>query len=107
MVVQMIHCDWCGQTGWHKVAFIYTYKGETCKECHRMTSSNWKFWFCDQECFFSWIKDQEIAEKGITCQDCHGTGWAFGFEENGTCKTCDGAKRMKRVLCEEPPSPKG
>lgn len=97
-MIRIIQCNWCGKEGWHRVEFTYTYKGDVCKECHHNKSSNWKFWFCDQECFFRWLENQEIEEKGIICQDCHGTGFAFGFENNGTCETCNGTKRVKRAV---------
>ena len=95
-MLQVIHCNWCGKEGWHQVEFTFQHMAESCKECHHIRTQEWKFWFCDQECFFNWAKHQEIAEKGIPCQDCHETGWAFGFEQNGKCDTCNGEKRVKK-----------
>ena len=97
-MLQTIHCSWCGKEGLHQVEFTFLHKAESCKECHNIKIDEWKFFFCDQGCFFNWVKDEEIEEKGFPCQDCHKTGWASGFEQNGTCKTCRGKKRIKRAV---------
>lgn len=93
-MLQIIQCTCCGKEGWLKAEFKYAYKADSCKECHKIATSEWSFHFCDQDCFFKWIKNREIEEKGIPCQDCRETGWAFGFESNGACDTCNGKKRL-------------
>ena len=93
---QVIQCTCCGKEGWHEIEFSFEHKYDKCQKCHHTNSSHLKFWFCDQECFFKWVKDREVEEKGVPCQDCHETGWYAGFESNGECNACKGTKRIKK-----------
>jgi len=52
---------------------------------------------------FKWLKEKHVEKEGFPCRDCHSvstgeaTGFAFGFKENGVCKTCRGKKCIKQA----------
>lgn len=46
---------------------------------------------CQQE----WATSVNLVSDGFPCQSCRETGWAFGFESNGVCDTCNGFRKVK------------
>jgi hypothetical protein len=71
-----------------------------CEKCSHHTTEVWTYYFCNTACLMNWLQKNEIADKGFPCLDCRNldgtpTGFVSGFESNGTCRTCNGAKRVK------------
>src|SRR5688572_19311258 len=94
-----VYCTYCNKTGVFDLEMVYTYKVYGCDHCHRDTRLTWKYWFCDLKCQTAWWQSLEIAERGLPCQGCmvagFPTGFESGFETNRTCRTCNGALRVK------------
>src|SRR5262252_129685 len=97
-MIIVIRCSQCQAEGAFDLRLSFEYENRFCPTCHHTGDGNWDYWFCNLGCFFAWLKENEIEEKGFPCQCCRGTGFAFGFEQNGVCKCCDGTKRVKEKV---------
>lgn len=101
-MLKIIHCDQCDKKGRFDIHFQFEYKTDTCGKCHHTETNKWQYFFCDVACMFTWLKQNEIEEKGFPCQNCfsfetqEATGYLAGFESNGLCPTCQGSKRVKK-----------
>lgn len=102
----LIRCDDCHKSGIFDFKLDFILESDLCAKCHHHTSREWNYHFCNIACLLSWLRKNEIEEKGIPCRDCcdlNGipTGHLSGFQSNGTCTTCDGAKRVKGHRLQE------
>ena len=88
-MMQLITCSHCGKEGTFKIDLKATPEIKSCEACHHISTVEFNFYFCDLKCFKEWFV---VNEKGVPCVQCRGTGFAFGFKENGTCKVCSGSK---------------
>ncbi len=61
---------------------------EKCDSCHNRDESTHDFHFCGISCLMEYLK----KKGGFPCSGCWGSGWSYGIESNGVCKTCGGAK---------------
>jgi len=93
-MLQVIHCTNCTEKGNLTLKVGLVVEAESCSTCHHLNETTWDYWFCDVICLGEWLRIREIEELGVPCQDCRETGFAFGFEVNGECKTCKGKKRV-------------
>jgi len=89
-MLRVIGCTQCGNQDNLCIEFKFTVESKSCSECHNIQSNVWSFHFCNIACFTKWF--DEVKEKGISCQDCRGTGNQFGFKANGICTVCKGKK---------------
>jgi hypothetical protein len=105
-MIQTITCTNCG-SGSIGIQFTFDYEMRYCGECHHSNFDKWSYWFCGLECFFDWLKKNEVEEKGLPCRSCcrcggdgegGPTGFSGGFESNGICQVCDGTKRLKKKV---------
>ncbi len=102
-MIRIIHCTQCDKEGLFELCIEYEFTIDCCKTCHHRRSEKWSYWFCNHACMFQWLRDNKIEEKGFHCRWCldwsmdkpTSTGWAGGFESNGTCTLCNGTKRAK------------
>lgn len=92
-MLMIVRCTHCSEEGQFDVHLTFMYHVENCDKGHLHTSE-WTFNFCDLDCMSEWLEANYIKTKGIPCQSCHETGWAFGFEQNGLCDVCKGIKRV-------------
>ena len=97
-MMQLVRCAQCNKTGLFELQLKFNYWRVACEHCHDSKEYDWLYHFCNISCMFTWLEQNEIASKGFPCRDCHGTGFAYGFESNGTCKICEGNKRIKERL---------
>jgi hypothetical protein len=82
------------------IAVKFILEIHSCEKCSNHKSEEWQYYFCNTDCLMRWLREKEIEKEGFPCKDCRNregasTGWQWGFEVNGTCKTCDGKKRVK------------
>lgn len=61
---------------------------EKCDTCYHRDINEHTFHFCGISCLMEYLE----KTKGFPCHKCHGTGWLFGIESNGTCDECNGSK---------------
>jgi len=97
--MQIIGCTNCKKTGAFKIQLIVVYDENQCECCNNFTQGKWTYYFCDTECEKQWSVSNEINTKGFKCLNClditgKPTGFAFGYESNGVCETCNGTKRV-------------
>lgn len=99
-MIELIRCTNCNETGRLPIVFSLIIKENRCKCCHKSDPKKWTYHFCDIDCFSTWFMDNGIKRVGVKCLDCtkgyatEPNGFAFGFESNGVCGTCNGAKRV-------------
>jgi|SRR3989304_5619764 len=102
-MLQMIHCTQCNETGSFDIHIEFTPETEFCEHCRHAERRTWSYYFCTRACMFKWLKEKHVEKEGFPCRDCHSvstgeaTGFAFGFKENGVCKTCRGKKCIKQA----------
>ncbi len=102
-MMHIIHCNNCDKSGLFKFTLKYEFTRSHCEKCNHMDRETWEYYFCNQDCMFQWLKDNEIEEKGLPCRRCIDwdtnipTGWDGGIERNGICTHCNGIKRVKPV----------
>lgn len=90
-------CDNCDKRTDEIVKFVFRYRVKTdCSKCHSSVVHECTGYFCDLNCFFDWVKKNEIDTKGLGCYDCHETGWQSGVKSNGACDVCGGSGRIKK-----------
>ena len=118
-MIQTIQCSYCGLDGTFAIRLSFEESRYHCNSCHNSKKDTWDDWFCDLNCLFNWLKVNKIEEEGYPCRDCletgeydpkkindpanhlgcyHPTGWAFGFQSNGVCQTCNGTMRVKETI---------
>lgn len=101
-MMTIVTCCACGTAGPLEANLEFEYATTNCGGCGHTDRKTWAFHFCNLGCLFRWAKENRVEELGVPCRDCysydlgHPTGFAFGFKENGPCKTCDGKMRVKR-----------
>lgn len=97
-MINRIQCSNCNKSGTLPLKITYTYKLNSCNECHRNEEAKWKYWFCDLECQSRWWSENRIEIEGFPCRSCLrggvSTGFSFGFESNGACEVCNGTGRV-------------
>lgn len=97
----IVTCNQCGESGHFRVYFEVIHGVDVCDACGDHKDRKWKFNFCTQDCFVAWFNAHAVGERGVPCQHCvdhktgQSSGFAHGFPENGTCKTCEGTKYVK------------
>lgn len=94
-MLELVRCANCSRSGTFKINLVVTYESKNCECCHRLERKTWDYHFCNLSCQMEWIEQKEIVTKGLECQNCRSTGFAFGYESNGICQTCDGIRRVK------------
>lgn len=90
-----IRCTNCGKTGGLPIKFSATVSDNRCKHCRHSEQKTWNYHFCNVSCHTDWLIGCDVSADGVECLDCRGTGFAFGFESNGVCDTCNGTKKIK------------
>jgi hypothetical protein len=91
-MIQQIFCTGCGADGRLPLAVSFEQTYKVCPQCHHHSNCKFSYHFCTVECFLKWTN----GRKGLPCTSCWRTGFAFGFQENGICKHCDGTKEITR-----------
>lgn len=109
MVMMIVCCTGCGKSGEFDVHLQFQAERDRCNECFHDQSHPWNFQFCVLSCFIGWMKKKKVAKLGFPCQRCvdmrtgQPSGFAFGFKENGVCKSCEGKKTVKgRLVAVDP-----
>ena len=104
-MMQLAHCNYCNKTGRFDIVLEFHYDTTYCVECHHSEQHKWSHYFCNLECMFSWLKTNEVEEKGFPCKSC----WDWNKKEPsglqcgplnpqfGNCKICSGTKRVKSM----------
>lgn len=105
-MLTIIHCDQCRKSGMFDIEFKFNLESHLCEKCHHHEMEYWTFHFCNTNCLMTWLRENEIEEKGLHCRDCKDlkgkpTGFRWGFESNGICTTCNGTKRVKNHRLQE------
>lgn len=101
-MITIITCFGCGKSGSLEARLEVEYRTEHCGGCGHTDRKTWVFHFCNITCMFKWATENRVEELGVPCRDCysydlgHPTGYAYGFKQNGPCRTCDGAMRVKQ-----------
>ena len=101
-MLTIVCCTGCGKSGMFDISLTFDPEHRHCKSCGHQESQGWHYQFCILSCFMDWLTKNKVADLGFPCRDCidvMGTGkpsgFAHGFKENGTCKTCKGKKTVK------------
>lgn len=94
-MIQQIICNNCQNSSLFKIQFKVIANHNQCDKCHHSEFDEKTFFFCDMNCFVEWSIHSNIYQDGIPCWSCRDTGYTFGFEQNGTCKLCNGTKKLK------------
>jgi hypothetical protein len=102
----IVHCDGCNKSGMFDISFKFILESHLCEKCRHHTAEEWDYNFCNIACLMDWLRKNKIEEEGFPCRACHNmegkpTGFAWGFEANGVCKTCNGDKRVKGHRLQE------
>ena len=114
-MIQTVECANCktysfpANSPTHQINLEFTSAMKSCECCNHNSVNKWQYSFCDLKCFSQWLNENDVLEKGFPCRAClscmnddeEPTGWAYGIESNGTCKICDGTKRIKGTYCYE------
>lgn len=109
-MLMVMRCTRCGKAGEFDLDLIFEPKHERCGSCGHQAERAWHYRFCILGCFIEWMKEIQVAENGLPCQDCvdlmgtgRPSGFAGGFKENGVCRTCDGKKAVRgRLVAVDP-----
>jgi hypothetical protein len=108
-MMMIIHCTGCGKAGEFDIDLEFVANRDRCGSCSHQTDRTWHYRFCVLACFCEWMKKSKMVEEGFPCQDCFNhetggpTGFAFGFKENGVCKTCSGKGAVRgRLVAVDP-----
>ena len=89
-MMQIVKCTQCGTESGLCIDFKFDVETKSCSECHEIKVTSWDFNFCSFGCFLAWFESAKM--RGLPCQDCYGTGYAFGVQSNGECKRCKETK---------------
>lgn len=105
--VSLIRCSFCGGTGSFPLLLRYSSREFSCVHCRTIKERSSDSYFCNLECMFNWIKEVKVEERGLPCRRCNGTGFNWGFEQNGVCEECKGTlgikpKVMHCIICDKP-----
>ena len=99
-MIEVLKCTNCEKSERLPVILTVMYEVNECDKCHYHRESAWKYYFCNLTCQMDWLVSLNIRVGGVPCRMCVDTkdvptGFAFGYESNGVCKTCNGNKRVK------------
>jgi hypothetical protein len=94
-MIQPVKCAHCGNEGSFPIEHKLRINQKVCSECRNITETIWAYYFCNPSCFNSWLT--VIANYGLECRDCHGTGDSGGFKFNGPCTTCNGQGTIRSL----------
>lgn len=97
MSYDLIKCTECDKSGIFDIQLSFEYQQKVCDKCHHVDNYFWQYYFCKTDCMFNWLRKNNIETEGFPCQSCRETGYAFGFQQNGICKTCNGTKKVKKL----------
>lgn len=90
----LIPCDFCHANGNFPIRLNFTPERKHCPSCRNCKDTSWTYFFCNLKCFTEWMEKHKVIGDGFPCKSCQGTGYAFGFYENGLCPFCDGSTKV-------------
>jgi hypothetical protein len=85
-MLQVIGCEHCGGSLNKMLHIEVQYKHSFCTSCGADKLENQNNYFCSVKCLTLYLD----IHKGFVCKSCRGTGFAWGFQSNGTCHCCNG-----------------
>lgn len=94
-MMELVRCTNCNKSGHFKITLTAEYDYRSCGNCHNHSTSEWRYYFCNMKCQQEWMNSVNLVDDGFPCRSCRETGWAFGFESNGVCDTCNGFRKVK------------
>ncbi len=110
-MIQSICCVNCKECSLFDISLTFIHRVRNCGKCHHIATDDWQYCFCNLTCMAEWFKRNQIHKKGFPCMGCMGgpkgepTGFDGGYKQNGTCRICNGSKRVKtRVTTDGYPS---